>query len=192
MRLIEIRRSRMRRLLVYILWLLSMGLLQTVWPPLGRLGFKPNFLLALASLSGFLFGGGDGLWIGLIAGFMLDFFHGRAIGLGMLVLMLGGILASRFLRRRASRNIVFALLAVAIVQVLFTLASHAAILLTLWLADLPLPQPEPLPLLEELAGPVLPTLLAAAPMYVLLYFVGPYRRRSRSNTIDMRVDATRI
>ncbi len=192
MRLIEVRRSRLRRLTVYTLWLLLMGLLQTVWPPLGSRGQKPNFLLALASLSGFLFGTGDGLWVGLVAGFMLDFFHGRAIGLGMLLLMLGGILSSRFLRRRASRNIIFALLAVATVQLLFTFFSHAAIALAIFLADLPLPAYDPLAVLQELAAPVAPTLLAAAPMYLLLYFAGPYRRRSGHGTIDMQVDVTHI
>lgn len=178
--------------MVYALWLLLMGLLQTVWPPLGSQGQKPNFLLALASLSGFLFGTGDGFWVGLVAGFIMDFFHGRAIGLGMLLLMLGGILSSRFLRRRASRNLIFALLAVATVQMLFTVFSHAAIALAIYLADLPLPGYEPLPLLQELTAPLVPTLFAAAPMYLLLYFAGPYRRRSGRSSIDMQIDVTHI
>ena len=188
----QLRRSRLRRILVYAILLALLGLMQTVWPLHNRFGDKPNFLLILACLSGFLFGHEDGFVIGLIGGFILDYSLGRAIGLGMLVMMLAGILSARFLSRRVSRNPLFAVTSVALMSLLFQVATQAATLLATRISGLPVRLPLPLPFIQQALAIALLNAATALPLYLLLYFVGPYRRRPSHKTIDMSVEAMRF
>ncbi|MCK9251283.1 MAG: hypothetical protein GX821_10385, partial [Clostridiaceae bacterium] len=175
-----------RRILVYALYIAVCSLLQVTLPDSAALlGASPDLTLVLAVLCGYMFGTGDGLVIGLAAGFMRDLLAGRTLGLGMLLLMYAGIASSVLLHRFFRRNILFGLVLVA-----FFTAAYAAVLVLLTYLVPPLPDVVyPIgELLERarqaLPGQVLANLAAALPLIFLLALLGPYRRSGRGDEPD--------
>jgi rod shape-determining protein MreD len=177
------KRAIARMILVYAFYILLAGLIQASLPDsLTWQGLRPDLTLALAVLAGYLYGAADGFAVGLSAGFLRDVLAGRSLGLGALLLMLGGLLASVLFRHWFRRNILLGL----VQTVLFTLFYEGVIVLITFmipfvpdvthnLADLARQMLSRLPirLLLNLAG--------AVPLIFLLVFLGPYRRGSRSD-----------
>ncbi len=175
-----------RRILVYALYIAVCSLLQVTLPDSAALlGASPDLTLVLAVLCGYMFGTGDGLVIGLAAGFMRDLLAGRTLGLGMLLLMYAGIASSVLLHRFFRRNILFGLVLVA-----FFTAAYAAVLVLLTYLVPPLPDViYPIGELlgrarQALPGQVLANLAAALPLIFLLALLGPYRRFGRGDETD--------
>lgn len=175
-------RGMIRVLAVYALIVPAAGLVQTTWPAgLTIMGTIPDLLLVLAILSGYLFGRRDGLVIGLAAGFIRDALAGRSMGLGMLLLMYAGLLASVTFRKLFRRNIPLGLVLIILTTVLY----HMLITLMTFIMPVIPDVAYSLPVLLEhmwkiLPGSVLGNVLAGIPMILLLYFAGPYRRGSRN------------
>jgi rod shape-determining protein MreD len=179
-------RPKIRLIGVYALYILCLGLLQTtILSKLNLLGSAPDLLLVFSVLAGFLFGARDGAVCGLAAGFLRDMLAGRALGLGMLLLMYAAILAASLFRNLFRRNILLGLIQV----VLLTLFYEIAIMLLLYLVPM-LPDVTMsfrvllLRHLAALPGHLLANVVCGVPLIFLLHFLGPYRRGTKRDEQD--------
>ena len=179
-------RALIRIVLVYAVYTLGLGLLQVTLPdPVSFGGQRPDLTLILAVLVGYMFGGADGFAIGLAAGLMRDLLAGRSLGLGMLILMTLGMLASILFQQLFRRNILLGLVQI----IIFTVVYEG--LITVFSFLIPM-----LPgvthhlsslvqsVLDRLPAQLLVNVLAGIPLIFLLAFLGPYHRGSRSDDPD--------
>ena len=176
-------RALWRQIIVYSLYVGILSLLQVTLPARVSLwGCRADLTLILVVLAGYMFGSADGFIIGLAAGLMRDLLAGRALGLGMLLLMYFGLAASLLLRRFFRRNIFFGLVQIAFFTVLYDLLLVLITFLVPPLADAPYSLPFLVDrLMQSLPGQVLVNLVAGVPLIFLLAFLGPYRRSSRGD-----------
>ncbi len=175
--------TRLRAILVYAVYIFALGLLQVNWPDSFLLwGTRPDLTLILAILCGYMFGQSDGLLVGLATGFFRDLLAGRALGLGMLMLMYAAMLASVIFRRFFRRNILLGLVQITLITIIY----HTLItLLTFIIPMLPdvtynlgsLFRQQ----LTRMPGQLLANIIAGAPLIFLLYFLGPYARGNRKD-----------
>lgn len=108
-------KRRIRAIIVYTVMITVLTLIQFSLPDSASFqGIKPDLLFVFTILTGYLYGTGDVVVIGLITGFLCDSFSGRFLGLGMLLFLYCGIISSVFLKRILSRNLLLAM-----VQVIF-------------------------------------------------------------------------
>ena len=175
-----------RIFLVYSLYVILAGLLQASWPDALMLwGRQPDLTLVLAVLSGYMFGITDGIFLGLAAGFIRDLLAGRALGLGMLLLMYAGMLASVMFRRFFRRNILLGLVQILIISTLYELIlmflTFAVPLLSdiTYSFELVFRQ-----MIARLPGQLMVNFLSGIPMIFILRFLGPYRRGGHKDDPD--------
>lgn len=179
-------RALIRVLLAYTVYTLVLSLLQVTLPDaVSYGGQRPDLTLILAVLAGYMFGGADGYAVGLAAGLMRDLLAGRSLGLGMLILMTLGMLASVLFQQLFRRNILFGLVQI----VIFTLVYEGLITLFSFLIPMLPSVTYPISsllqsLLDRLPAQILVNVLAGIPLIFLLAFVGPYHRGSRSDDPD--------
>jgi rod shape-determining protein MreD len=119
--------STSRAILFYGIAVVSLGLLQVSIPD-RTAGFlaKPDFLLVLAILAGFLHGPMEGAVVGLATGFFRDSFAGGTVGVGMLVGLYAGLLSGLLFQRLFRKGFFAAMLQVLIVATVTTLAVEGA------------------------------------------------------------------
>jgi rod shape-determining protein MreD len=139
----------------------------------------------MAVLCGYLFGQRDGMVVGLSAGFFRDMLAGRTLGLGMLILMYAGIIASVAFRQLFRRNV-----ALGIVQVFMATIAYE-VLMSGFSFILPILPDVSISidllfrqLLDRLPGALLINVLASIPLMLLLYFFGPYSRGAYRDVKD--------
>jgi rod shape-determining protein MreD len=179
-------RALIRILLAYSVYALVLSLLQVTLPDaVSYGGQRPDLTLILAVLAGYMFGGADGYAVGLAAGLMRDLLAGRSLGLGMLILMTLGMLASVLFQQLFRRNILLGLVQI----VIFTVVYEGLITLFSFLIPMLPGVTHPLAsllqsLLDRLPAQILVNVLAGIPLIFLLAFVGPYNRGSRSDDPD--------
>lgn len=175
-----------RQIIVYTLYTGVLSLLQVTLPDSVAIwGRKPDLTLVLAVLAGYMFGSADGFVIGLATGLMRDLLAGRALGLGMLILMYFGLAASVLLRKVFKRNIVFGLVQIALFTVVYECIIVFITFLVPALADLPYSLPFLLSRLPQiLPGQVLVNLCAGVPLIFLLAWLGPYKRSKHGDDPD--------
>lgn len=170
---------QIRLAVVYAFYVIVLSQLQVTLPDEVRiLGARPDLTLVLVILSGYLFGRMDGAVIGLFAGFMRDLFAGRALGLGMLLLMYAGLLAAYTFRETFRRNLALSLVQVLWLTALYQLVITGIVYLVPMLPDVPLPAgPLFQAMLRDLPAQALANVVAALPIGLLLRYVGPYKRQ---------------
>jgi rod shape-determining protein MreD len=179
-------RSKIRKATVYAAYVFCLGLFQAAMPPgLSIMGAKPDLTLVLAILAGYMFGTEDGIIVGLAAGFYRDMLSGRAIGLGMLLLMYGAILASVLFRHFFRRNIFFGLVQILIITVCYEMAVTVLTYIVPMLPDVSMRFSSlVLHFLKTLPWQLLANLAAGIPLIFGLTFLGPYKRGSRKDDRD--------
>jgi rod shape-determining protein MreD len=175
-----------RQIIAYTLYTGVLSLLQVTLPVSVALwGRRPDLTLVLAVLAGYMFGSADGFVIGLAAGLMRDMLAGRALGLGMLILMYFGLAASVLLRKFFKRNIVFGLVQIAFFTVVYEFIIVLITFLVPTLADLPYSLQFLMYRLPQiLPGQILVNMAAGVPLIFLLAWLGPYKRSNRGDDPD--------
>jgi rod shape-determining protein MreD len=172
------RRARIRQLGVYGFYILALAMIQVSWPRGWFLnGARPDLMLVVCVLSGFLFGLGDGIAVGLLTGYLCDVLAGRVIGMGMLLMMYAGLCGALMLRRRFRRQMIFALTLVGIVTVLYAVVIFCLNQFFPMITDV-VPQMRPL-LLRSLysgLGSLILNTISAIPILLLLHHLGPYQK----------------
>ncbi len=169
-------KQRIRLILVYTIYLLVLFAVQTTWPSSAFDTVKPNLLLLLVVLCGYQFGFNDGLIIGLIAGLLFDYANGRVIGVGMLIFMTVGIIASSLFKRNLTRSILPAAMTTVICSLIYEVFVRLLILMTTVIQDLPFYGFGWRMFIDSIIEALLKNLLFMVPLFVLLRFLGPYRR----------------
>ena len=180
------RQPSLRPILVYAIYVIAFSIIQvTALRDVQIFGERPDLTLVLAILTGYLFGISDGLAVGLVAGFLRDMLAGRALGLGMLLLMYAAI-AARFLFRNFFRRKTW----MGLLQVFFiTVLYEVTLVLLSWFFPM---LPDQIPELSELFKhlfirlPVqgLLNVAAAVPTLILLRYRGPYDPRVLREDLD--------
>jgi rod shape-determining protein MreD len=182
----KLRRVQTRRLLVYSGYMITLSILQVTLPSsFAIMGARPDLTLVLAILAGYLYGVGDGILVGLTAGFLRDMLAGRSVGLGMLLLMYAAILAWYLFRGQFRRSLIMGLVQVLIMTTLY----QAVIYLLSWLLPM---LPDQVPSLARilrlfalsLPEQLLANLLAAVPLMILLRYAGPYDRNANQDELE--------
>ncbi len=172
--------DRVRAVLFYFIAGCAAALLQVSLPDrtLG-LAAKPDFLLVLPILAGFLFGPVEGACAGAFCGFLADSFSGATIGGGVLVGLYAGLLSAFLFRRLFRKGLLSALLQVAVVGgAAYVLVEAAGLVFfgpgsltaAAWAAAF-LGRALPLRLALDAA--------AAVPLFLLLRYAGPHRRPTK-------------
>ncbi len=178
-----------RAIIVYTLYVLGLGLLQVTLPhSVALFGARPDLTLILAVLAGYMFGSNDGMIIGLAAGFLRDMMAGRALGLGMLLLMYAGLLASVLLRKFFRRNIIMGLVQIIIATVFYQILITVLHLILPMLPDVTFNVGlMAFRMLQNLPAQLLVNSAAGIPMILLMTFMGPYRRGSRRDDPEQSI-----
>lgn len=182
----RINKAMLRLILVFTGYIVLLGMLQVTLPSSFALwGAKPDLLLVLAVLSGYMFGQRDGVIVGLAAGFFRDIMAGRALGLGMLLLMYSALFASFAFRRFFRRNFLMGLAQVAMVTILYQVVITGLQLIVPMLPGVSYSFSSLFRLLiSGLPSVLLVNILAGIPMIFLLNYFGPYQRGSRNDDPD--------
>jgi len=177
----RIKRDTIRLLLVYAVLILFLSQLQVTLPDsMAIMGRRPDLTLVLVILAGYLWGRGDGLATGLAAGFLRDLFAGRALGVGMLLLMYIGLMASITFGRRLQRHLLFGLVQVVWLTVIYEVVITVVALLFPVVPEIPLSAARLFSeMSDQLPGQLLANLAAALPLAFLLYYAGPRPRNER-------------
>lgn len=175
-----------RPILIYTTYILVFAILQvTVLPEVTFLKVRPDLTLVLAILTGYLFGRIDGLFLGLAAGFLRDVLAGRALGLGMLLLMYAALASHYLLRDFFRRKTWMGLVQIFLVTLLYELA---LVLLSWFFPMLPDQVPPFSQMMNRLATTMplqgLANVAVGVPTLLLLRYKGPYDPRVLSEDLD--------
>ena len=177
-------KARFHILFVYAVYIVVLSVLQFAMPDVVSIsGAKPDLLFVFPVLAGYMYGTMDAVVIGLVAGFIRDSYSGRFLGLSMLICLFCGIIASVFLKKVLSRNILLAL-----VQVGFATLLYTVFLTALSLVFFNVTQPIVPYIVWVIQNQFLPNLLMNTLVAMALYFslkkLGPYRVNKFSKTPD--------
>jgi len=186
-------RTTSRSVLFYAVAVLALGMLQVSLPDRTAGHFvKPDLLLVLPVLAGFLFGPVEGAVVGLAAGFFRDAFAGGTIGVGMLVALYAGLLSGILFQRLFRKGFFAALLQVLIVCATTTLlvegvgilfSASATFTPEAWVRVY-LAQSFPLQIALDVG--------VAIPLFFLMRYAGPHRRSTgRSSAQDAAAEGWR-
>jgi len=183
------RALMVRKILVYTIYIFLISCFQVSFPQFMSFhGQVADLMLVFTALVGYFYGFNDGVIVGLAVGVLRDYFAGPsvsgldgkpfpAIGIGLLVMFLTGVLASSFFTVRMKRNVPFAFAAVAFCTFVYKVAGH--IVIRFWTLVVSRTAYN-LTILEIIKDSLLPQLLlniiAALPVIILLRFLGPYRK----------------
>ena len=176
------RYERTRQIIVYMLYLLSLSVIQVTFADVFSLfGHSADFTFVFAVLAGYFFGIHDGVVIGLVTGLLRDFFSGQTLGIGILIFLYVGILSATLFRIRFHRRISLAFVQVLLLTFLYKFFGHSILMVfnlfstrggdyltqsEIWLNSI-LPQ-------------MILNVLATAPLVILIYFLGPYNTKIRN------------
>jgi len=182
----KINRALIRTIMTYTAYILVLGLLQTSLPArVSLMGAKPDLTLILAVLCGYLFGQRDGMIVGLSAGFFRDMLAGRTLGLGMLILMYAGLIASVAFRQLFRRNVALGLVQIFIATIVYEVLMSGLNFILPMLPDVSINMDFLImQLAARMPGAVLINVLAGVPLMLLLYFFGPYSRGTHQDVKD--------
>ncbi|MGI6617051.1 MAG: rod shape-determining protein MreD [Saccharofermentanales bacterium] len=169
-----------RRVLVYVLMFLFFFATELI-PGRHYAFFHPDFLLVLPIVTGLWISGYDGMVIGLLCGFILDFTAGRGYGAGSLFLMMVGLFASR-IAPIGTRLLLLAIpaMTIAVTLVQTFLFGFLSWLIPLASYDRSLSQSMRMAI-RRLPSSLLSN-LAAAIIVAFLFFIGFYRRKRKDDS----------
>lgn len=99
----------LRKIIVYSIFLILFTAVQFSYPEsLSINGVKPEILVVFCVLTGYMYGVNDAIVISLAAGYIKDSFSGRLMGMGILLCLFCGIVASYILKKNIGKNILVA------------------------------------------------------------------------------------
>ena len=192
-----IRSQKIRKYLVYALYLLLFSALQVTFTGvLSIYGIRPDLVFVLVVLCSYMFGFYDGVIFGALAGIIRDYFSApsvtgidgsvtTALGIGLFLMVAAAAFGSSFFTVRIERNFILAFVSVVIATLLYKGIGHFIIFLwfkvvTGMTYNLSLNQI----LLKSILPQVLLNLIAAIPLFLMLKFIGPYKNGVNPVLID--------
>lgn len=191
------RPQQIRKFIVYALYLLLFSTVQVTFPGiLTFYGIRADLLFVLVVLVSYMFGFYDGIVFGALAGIIRDYFSApsittldgtvtTALGIGLFLMVAAAAYGSSFFTVRIERNFLLAFLSVVTATLLYKIIGH--ILIFLW-SNLVPGLTYNMGISQIITRSVLPqtvlNLIAAVPIYLLLRFLGPYKKGVNPVLID--------
>jgi len=191
------RPQQIRKFIVYALYLLLFSTVQVTFPGiLTFYGIRADLLFVLVVLVSYMFGFYDGIVFGALAGIIRDYFSApsittldgtvtTALGIGLFLMVAAAAYGSSFFTVRIERNFLLAFLSVVTATLLYKIVGH--FLIFLW-SNLVPGLTYNMGLSQIITRSVLPqtvlNLIAAVPIYLLLRFLGPYKKGVNPVLID--------
>ncbi len=177
-------KTRIRIVSVYAIFLFILSVIQFSLPDyVSILGVKPDLLFVFTVLTGYLYGTMDAVVIGLLAGFLRDAYCGRFLGLSMLICLFCGIIASLFLKKILTRNILLALVQVIFASLVYTVFL-TAISMVFFSVSQPLLQYSIWVAQHQFFPIVIMNTIVAVVLYFLLKLFGPYKTHGITKISD--------
>jgi len=119
-------KSLMRKVFIYFIFTVITVVLQFGFHDLIIInGVRPDLFIVFCIITGYLYGTGDAIVIGIISGFLKDSFSGRFIGLGILTCLFCGLFAAVFLKRYMTKNIFIALIQIFAGTIIYSLIIYS-------------------------------------------------------------------
>ena len=191
------RPQQIRKFIIYALYLLLFSTVQVTFPGiLTFYGIRADLLFVLVVLVSYMFGFYDGIVFGALAGIIRDYFSApsittldgtvtTALGIGLFLMVAASAYGSSFFTVRIERNFLLAFLSVITATLLYKIIGH--FLIFLW-SNLVPGLTYNMGLSQIITRSVLPqtvlNLIAAVPIYLLLRFLGPYKKGVNPVLID--------
>ena len=182
------RKQLVRKIVVYAIYILLITTFQVTFPGVISLsGLHPDLMFVMVVLCAYMFGFYDGIIVGVLVGFIRDYFSAPSIssldgtvvssvGIGLFVMIAVAALGSSFFTRRIERNFLLAFLSVVFITLLYKLAGHFVIYIwTSVLSDVSYNMDLKQALLKSILPQTALNLFASVPLYLMLKFMGPYK-----------------
>jgi rod shape-determining protein MreD len=173
-------KTNLRTVIIYIIYLSVIAMFQFATPfQFSINGVRPDYLIVFSVLVSFLYGPADAIAIGIISGLIIDSFSGRSLGIGVLVCIYCGLIATVFLRKHISKNIFMGLIQVIVATLTYTVVLSV-------MSFLLYPNSgnvfEYVFLIMKFRFPSLLLLngISSIVIYYLLYFFSPYKKERAS------------
>ena len=113
--------NRVRVLLKIAIILIAFLLQSLLFGSLSFTSIRPNLLLMITALSGFMVGKMEGVWVGFVCGLFWDFGGGDLVGFYALIFVIIGYLNGRFHRLFFDEDVRLPLLAVTLSDLAFSM-----------------------------------------------------------------------
>lgn len=178
-----------RKIIVYVIFTLLFSCFQVSFPNrLTLFGQVADLMLLYVILVGYFFGFADGAVVGIIVGFIRDYFAGpsftdsqgnvtASIGIGMLMMFIAASISSSFFTKRMNRNAAFAFVCVIFCTICYKVTGHLIMAAVMQFFSR---TSYNLSFYQIVVNSILPTLLLnviiAGPMILVLRFIGPYSK----------------
>lgn len=194
-----------RKIAVYIIYVLFFSCFQVSFP--GILSFNgqiADLMFVLCVLIAYMFGFKDGMICAFFIGLIRDYFAGPsitgldgkatpALGIGLLVMILAAGIGSSFFTHRMHRNTAFAFIAILFTTIIYKVVGYSVI--KIWSLMIPAASYNITfaeLITKSLAPQILLNLLASVPLYLLLRFVGPYKKGVNPSLINEHSDGGNV
>lgn len=186
------KRAYIRMVIMYAFYLLLAFAIQSAWPTASMASVvKPNFLLILAVISAYQFGFTDAIAIGLLGGFLLDYMAGRLIGVGMLIFLFAALIATELFRKNLTRSFLPAILTTAICTLFYELSVRAFIWLSLITGDGDASRIVFIDHIGDIVQAILYNIAIMLPIFLLIRYLGPYKRSIGFGHVQREGDESR-
>ena len=183
------RKERIRKIVVYSVYILILSSFQVTFPDfLTFRGQVADLMLVFVVMTGYFFGPLDGAVVGLIVGFVRDYFAGPSLGgngsipgatlgIGMLVFMYIGILAAIFFTKTFHRRLLLGFVQILLFTIIYKTGGHIMSFLVQIITGRGV---EYLSFSHIMLDSILPqiaiNLVAAIPVLLLIRYIGPYKK----------------
>lgn len=183
------RKERIRKIVVFSVYILTLSSIQVTFPDfLTFRGQVADLMLVFVVMTGYFFGSFDGAVVGLIVGFIRDYFAGPSLGgsgsipgatlgIGMLVFTYIGILSAIFFTKKFHRRLLLGFAQIAIFTIIYKTGGHIMSFVVQILSGRGF---EYLSFSQIVLDSILPqlaiNLLAAIPVILLIRYLGPYKK----------------
>lgn len=183
------RKERIRKIVVFSVYILTLSSVQVTFPEFFTFhGQVADLMLVFVVMTGYFYGHIDGAVIGLMVGFIRDYFAGPSLGgsgnipgatlgIGMLVFMYIGILAAIFFTKTFHRRLLLGFVQIFIFTIIYKVGGHIMSFLVQIITGRGV---EYLSFSHIMLDSILPqiavNLVAAIPVILLVRYMGPYKK----------------
>jgi len=183
------RKERIRKILVFSVYILILSSVQVTFPDFFTFhGQVADLMLVFVVMTGYFYGPIDGAVVGLIVGFIRDYFAGPSLGgnsnipgatlgIGMLVFMYIGIMSAIFFTKTFHRRLLLGFVQIFIFTIIYKVGGHIMSFLVQILSGRGV---EYLSFSHIILDSILPqiavNLVAAILVILLIRYIGPYKK----------------
>lgn len=183
------RKERIRKIVAFSVYILTISSIQVTFPDFFTFrGQVADLMLVFVVMTGYFFGAFDGAVVGLMVGFIRDYFAGPSLGggdnipgatlgIGMLVFMYIGIFSAIFFTKTFHHRLLLGFVQILFFTIIYKSGGHIMSFLVQIVTGRGV---EYLSVSHIMLSSVLPqiavNLVAAIPVIFLIRYLGPYKK----------------